>query len=139
MRTIGYDKLLDVTDSRYRLSVIVAKRAVQLRKGFPSTLSPDEYPKDHKVATKDVISIAMQEVLLGKQIIWGKDLPSDAELIQANADKVNKTMDKARYSATPDGLSDEGQFDDDHESRAPIFAEGRPRTDRRSIRANAGL
>ena len=139
METIGYDKLLNVTDSRYRLSVIVAKRAVQLRKGFPSTLSPDEYPKNHKVATKDVISIAMREVLLDKEITWGKDLPSDAELMRANADKINKTIDKARYSVTPDGLSDEGQLDDDDESSVPIFGKSRPRTDRQSIRADIGL
>ncbi len=139
METIGYDKLLNVTDSRYRLSVIVAKRAVQLRKGFPSTLAPDEYPKHHKAATKDVISIAMREVLLDKEITWGKDLPSDAELIRANADKINKTIDKARYSATPDELSDDGLLDDDDESSVPIFGKSRPRTDRQSTRADIGL
>jgi DNA-directed RNA polymerase subunit omega len=83
MDTIGYDKLLNLTDSRYRLSTIVAKRAVQLKKGFPSTLAQEDYPKDLDRVSHNVVAVALREVLLNKHIVWGKTLPSDAELIEA--------------------------------------------------------
>jgi hypothetical protein len=40
----GYDRLMALTDSRYRLSMIVARRAAQLKGGIPTTLDVDEMP-----------------------------------------------------------------------------------------------
>jgi len=74
MAVEGIDKLLKLTDSRYRLSIIVAKRAVQLKKGFPSLLSHEEYPK-----TRNMVTVALKELALGKDIKWGKRLPSTDE------------------------------------------------------------
>ncbi len=82
MDTIGYDALLNLTDSRYRLSTIVAKRAVQLKKGFPSTLAKEDYPKDLDRVSHNVVAMALQELLLDKHIVWGKALPSDTELLE---------------------------------------------------------
>jgi DNA-directed RNA polymerase subunit omega len=107
MDTIGYDKLLTLTDSRYRLSTIVAKRAVQLKMGFPSLLARAEYPINRDGVSEHVVAIALQELLLGKTIIWGKDLPSDVELIRASeldkqSDPVYRVMnyDVTNYSGT---------------------------------------
>lgn len=71
MAVEGIDKLLKLTDSRYSLSIIVAKRAVQLKKGFPSLLSHEEYPK-----TRNMVTVALKELAMDKEIKWGKRLPS---------------------------------------------------------------
>ncbi len=66
----GYDKLMALTDSRYRLSMIVARRAAQLKQGIPSTLSDEDMPR-----TTNTVTIAMKELELGAGIRWGEDLP----------------------------------------------------------------
>ena len=71
----GFDKLMDLTDSRYRLSMIVGRRAAQLKNGIPTTLSHEEYPK-----TRNTVTIALKELVLDKEIKWGKDLPTVEEL-----------------------------------------------------------
>jgi DNA-directed RNA polymerase subunit omega len=83
MTPLGYDTLLGLTDSRYRLSTIAAKRAVQLKKGLPSTLAKEEYPKNRDGVSSNVVSVALQELLLDKSLAWGETLPSNAELIKA--------------------------------------------------------
>lgn len=77
----GYDALLALTDSRYRLSIIVARRAAQLKSGVPSLLTEEELP----AAKNNTVSVAMQEFRIGKPIRWGEDLPSDASLREARA------------------------------------------------------
>lgn len=96
MPVLGYDTLLNLTDSRYRLSVIAAKRSVQLKKGFPSTLSKDEYPKNRDGVSHNVVAVALQELLLDKDIAWGETLPSDAE--QLKAFELKKREDPLNYS-----------------------------------------
>lgn len=81
MTTAGFDKLLTLTDSRYRLSVIVAKRAMQLEKGFPNLLSHEEYPKNRVGVSHDEVAIAVQELLLDKGLLWGATLTSDADSV----------------------------------------------------------
>lgn len=81
MTTVGFDKLLTLTDSRYRLSVIVAKRAMQLEKGFPNLLSHEEYPKNRVGASHNEVAIAVQELLLDKGLTWDDALTSDADLV----------------------------------------------------------
>lgn len=73
----GFDKLMTLTDSRYRLSMIVARRAAQLKAGIPSILPSELYPK-----TRNTVTIAMKELELGAGIVWGEDLPSMEELRQ---------------------------------------------------------
>jgi DNA-directed RNA polymerase subunit omega len=96
VNTIGYDTLLNLTDSRYRLSTIVAKRAVQLKKGLPSTLERNEYPANRDGTSNNVVAIALQEVLQDKDIVWGETLPSNAELIKAF--ERDKKSDPLNYS-----------------------------------------
>lgn len=71
----GYDTLMSLTDSRYRLSMIVARRAAQLKAGIPTTLDPDEAPR-----TTNTVTLAMKELEGNKGIMWGDDLPSTDEL-----------------------------------------------------------
>jgi DNA-directed RNA polymerase subunit omega len=71
----GYDDLMALTDSRYRLTIITARRAAQLKAGIPSLLTGDELPR-----TSNTVTVAMKELELGKPIRWGDDLPSVEEL-----------------------------------------------------------
>jgi DNA-directed RNA polymerase subunit K/omega len=98
MPVLGYDTLLGLTDSRYRLSVIAAKRSAQLKKGFPTTLTKQEYPNNRDGVSKNVVAVALQELLLDKDIAWGETLPSDAELIKAF--EFTKREDALNYSVT---------------------------------------
>jgi DNA-directed RNA polymerase subunit omega len=75
----GYDTLLELTDSRYRLSMVVARRAAQLKTGIPSTLEPDEL-----AGMSNTVSIAMKEVELGEGIVWGDELPDVSDLRRAS-------------------------------------------------------
>jgi DNA-directed RNA polymerase subunit omega len=98
MPVLGYDTLLGLTDSRYRLSVIAAKRSVQLKKGFPTTLTKEEYPKNRDGVSKNVVAVALQELLLDKDIAWGETLPSDAE--QLKEFELKKRADPLNYSVS---------------------------------------
>ena len=67
----GFDILREATDSRYRLSMVVGRRAAQLKKGVPSTLTGKPVPGTHNAVTE-----AMRELELGSGVVWGPDLPS---------------------------------------------------------------
>ena len=99
----GYDTLMALTDSRYFLSIIVARRAAQLKNGIPSTLEHGEYPK-----TRNTVTIALKELTMGKGIKWGKDLPSNEDL--------RKTVELERraepLSFTPPKFNDDDDFDE---------------------------
>ena len=84
----GYDKLLALTDSRYRLSIIVAKRAAQLKFGVPTVLEPDDVPKN-----ENTVSLAMKELTISDEIRWSDDdsLPS--------LDDVRRTVEPVRVEA----------------------------------------
>ena len=95
----GFDKLLAVTDSRYRLSVIVAKRSAQLETGFPNLLSQDEYPDNRDGESHYEVTIAIQELVLDRGLTWGESLPSDADLLRTfEADRADSL---ALYPRTP--------------------------------------
>ena len=71
----GYDTLIALTDSRYRLSMIVARRAAQLKSGIPSILDVDVLPR-----TENSVTIAMKELETTDRVKWGDELPSMDEL-----------------------------------------------------------
>jgi len=89
----GYDKLMTLTDSRYRLSMIVARRAAQLKAGIPTTLSPEERPK-----TRNTVTIAIHELVNERGIRWGDDLPSPDEL--AKTVERDREAEAAPYSVS---------------------------------------
>ena len=97
----GYDKLLALTDSRYRLSIVVAKRAAQLKFGVPTVLDVDDVPKN-----ENTVSLAMKELTISDQVRWGDDgtLPS--------LDEVRRTVEPVRVE-TPQTFS--SPFDDDED------------------------
>ena len=70
------DKLLSMTDSKYRLSVVVAKRAIQLRSGAPSTLATDV-----KAKTRNLVTQSMRELATGKLKI-GQNMMDEDRFIQ---------------------------------------------------------
>jgi len=67
----GYDTLLALTDSRYRLSMITARRAAQLKMGIPTVLDVDQLPHN-----ENTVTLAMRELEITDQIVWGDELPS---------------------------------------------------------------
>ncbi len=95
----GYDELMKLTDSRYRLSMIVARRAAQLKLGVPSLLEEGELEP-----TQNTVTIAMKELELGKPIRWGNDLPSVEELRRTVAPPPRP--EPAPESAAPAELAD---------------------------------
>lgn len=70
------DRMLDMTDSKYRLSVVTAKRALQLKAGAPSILPEADTNKIHNVVT-----LAMRELATG-QLTIGQDLIDEQRMFQ---------------------------------------------------------
>jgi len=85
MAQSSFDKLIDMVDSRYRLSMIVGRRAAQLKIGVPSVLEAHEEPR-----TRNTVSVALKELELDKPIVFGtkRDLPTTEE--------VRKMLDRER-------------------------------------------
>ncbi len=71
----GFDTLMGLTESRYRLSMVVARRAAQLKLGIPSVLPKDDVPR-----TRNTVTVAMKELEERAGVRWGDDLPSTEEL-----------------------------------------------------------
>lgn len=71
----GYDKLISLTDSRYRLSMIVALRSAQLKMGIPTVLPAGTLP-----SLENSVTVAMKELETDAGVIWGDDLPVNDEL-----------------------------------------------------------
>lgn len=70
------DRMLDMTDSKYRLSVVTAKRALQLSAGAPSVL-----PADQKAKIHNVVTLAMRELATG-QLTTGQGLIDEGRFFQ---------------------------------------------------------
>lgn len=70
------DRMLEMTDSKYRLSVITAKRALQLSAGAPSVLLAEQKAKIHNVVT-----LAMRELATG-QLTTGQELIDEQRFFQ---------------------------------------------------------
>jgi DNA-directed RNA polymerase subunit K/omega len=73
----GYDELMQLTESRYMLSIIAARRAAQIKAGLPSVLSADDYPP-----TRNTVTVAMHELIHTKKLVWGPDLPDEKAMKQ---------------------------------------------------------
>lgn len=101
MSQVGYDRLLALTDSRYRLSTIVARRAAQLKGGIPTTLGADEMPE----ARLNSVTLAMKEFELGREVRFGEDLPS--------ADELRRTVQDERRREEPTFTVSRQAFDED--------------------------
>ena len=90
----GYDTLIALTDSRYRLTMIVARRSAQLKSGIPSILDVDALPR-----TENSVTIAMKELETTDRIKWGDELPSMEDLRRvAEPPKLDPV---ASYAPTP--------------------------------------
>jgi DNA-directed RNA polymerase subunit omega len=67
------DKLLAMTDSKYQLSVAVAKRAIQLKAGVVPVIPPEQR------ATRNLVTVAMRELASG-HLEMGNNLVDDHKL-----------------------------------------------------------
>ncbi|GHF92292.1 DNA-directed RNA polymerase subunit omega [Deinococcus piscis] len=63
------DRMLGMTDSKYRLSVITAKRALQLSAGAPSVLPTEQRAKIHNVVTLSMRELATGQLTIGTDLI----------------------------------------------------------------------
>lgn len=87
----GIDKLFGMVDSKYRLTVGVAKRAQQLlRHRFKNTvLEPEERPKMRTLEglydDPNAVTWAMKELLLGR-LVFGENLVPE--------DRLQKEMER---------------------------------------------
>jgi DNA-directed RNA polymerase subunit omega len=97
----GYDRLMALTDSRYRLSMIVARRAAQLKAGIPTTLDPDEIP----AARGNTVSVAMKELAFGRGVLFGAELPSADDLRRVGAAERRRGV--AAYTVTRPPVPDD--------------------------------
>jgi len=79
----GIDKLLELVDSKYRLTIVVAKRAQQLlRFNFKNTvLEPKEWPRMRTLEGTEPdpnpVTWAMKELLTGRLVIGENLVPED--------------------------------------------------------------
>lgn len=96
----GFDTLMQLTESRYRLSMVTARRAAQLKLGIPSVLPNDERPQ-----TRNTVTIAMKELEEGAGIRWGDDLPSTDEL--RNVIERERREEPSSYSVSRRSRDDE--------------------------------
>jgi DNA-directed RNA polymerase subunit omega len=97
----GFDTLMHLTESRYRLSMVVARRAAQLKIGIPSVLPKDEVPR-----TRNTVTIAMKELEEGAGVVWGSDLPNSEEL--RHAFERERREETVSYSVSRRSFDDEG-------------------------------
>jgi len=90
------DKLLALTDSKYRLTNLVAKRAAQLKSGLPTTLEPEERPH-----TRNAVTIAMREMLNGR-LAWGENIVKEERLAEAiQAARTQREAEEERNQMLP--------------------------------------
>jgi DNA-directed RNA polymerase subunit omega len=81
------DKLLAQTGSKYRLSVVVAKRALQLRAGTQSVLPAEQRGKIHNLVTMAMREMAADKLTVGEQLIDEERLAADLQR-QKQAEKA---------------------------------------------------
>ena len=100
----GFDILREATDSRYRLSMVVGRRAAQLKLGVPSTLTRKVVPKGD-----NAVSAAMAELESGSGVVWGEGLPSAEDIgRQVQRDLRQAEEAPSAYSVLRDGRGDKG-------------------------------
>ena len=90
MAQTGYDDLMALTDSRYRLSMIVARRAAQIKAGVPDMLLPEEEP-----GNENTVTTAMKELQLRKAVRWGDDLPEFEDIKRVQDQQRRRERDEA--------------------------------------------
>lgn len=95
-----YDELMKLTDSRYKLTMIVSRRAAQLKYGATDTLTKKPIPRE-----KNAVSAAMEELVEGDSIKWGDDLPDQVTILQTAQNENRERHDKQEnaFSITQEG------------------------------------
>jgi DNA-directed RNA polymerase subunit omega len=86
------DKLLSMTDSKYKLSVAIAKRAIQLKSGVVPVVPPEQ-----RVGTRNLVTLAMREFASGG-LITGDEIVDEAKL-QTLLDRTRAAQHEANQAA----------------------------------------
>ncbi len=100
MAEAGIDQLLGLVDSKYRLTVVVAKRARQLLQyGFKNTvLEPKAWPKmrtyEGEVPDPNPVTWALKELATGELTIGENLVPED---------KLSRLLDQLYPEVTEEG------------------------------------
>ncbi|MFN8509160.1 MAG: DNA-directed RNA polymerase subunit omega [Deinococcaceae bacterium] len=84
------DRLLAQAGSKYRLSVLVAKRALQLKAGSPSVL-----PSDQRAGFRNLVTVAMRELATQKLITGDHFL--DEERLNSDLLRQKQQAQKAAF------------------------------------------
>ena len=92
----GFDTLMTRTDSRYRLSMVAARRAGQLKHGVPSTLTGKPIAR-----ADNAVTVALKELEVASGVVWGEGLPSD-EAIRAQVRRDVQESSPVAYSVSRD-------------------------------------
>lgn len=96
----AYDTLMNLIDSRYRLSMVTGRWAAQLKQGTPSTLTNKAIGRDD-----NAVSVATKELEQGSGVRWDDALPSAEEISsQVQRDRRDAAKEPRRYSILQDGL-----------------------------------
>jgi DNA-directed RNA polymerase subunit omega len=99
------DELMKMTDSKYRLSVVVAKRAMQLHAGINSVLPPEA-----RIGIRNRVTLAMREMATGK-LQWGEQMEGVDDnklqlLLDRERSKLLSEQQAANSQPLPDFLDD---------------------------------
>ena len=100
----AYDELMKLTPSRYALTMVVSRRAAQLKYGVVSTVTKKPLPRE-----KNAVSAAMEELVAGSGVKWGDNLPDQATILQVAQNENRERRDKVEdaFTVTRDDDEDE--------------------------------
>jgi len=99
------DVLLSRTDSKYRLSVVIAKRALQLKAGVTPVI-----PAEARAGTRNLVTIAMREMATGK-LEWGENLVDEGRL-QATLERSRAAQHESLVAQNQANSAPIPDFDD---------------------------
>lgn len=110
-----FDELMKLTPSRYALTMVVSRRAAQLKYGVTNTLTKKPIPRE-----KNAVSAAMEELVTGSGVRWGDNLPTQEEILRFAQAEHREQRDKPAGAFTVTRRDvDDADADDDEPIRGP--------------------
>ena len=105
-----YDQLMKLTDSRYKLTMVVSRRAAQLKYGVTDTLTKKPIPRE-----KNAVSAAMEELIAGSGVRWDdSNLPTHEEVMRNVQSENQEKLDR------PEGVFTVTRNEDDDLPKIPL-------------------
>jgi DNA-directed RNA polymerase subunit omega len=100
------DTLLSLTDSKYQLSVAIAKRAMQLKSGINPVVTPES-----RAGVRNLVTLAMRELATGK-LEMGENLIDDGKL-ESHLNKTKAAQQAAIQEQQAGSYQMPPEFDND--------------------------